>query len=134
MTDATPNEAWSEEPYAYLTTIGRRTGRPHRIEIWFAVHEGRIYLMSGGRDRSDWVRNVMANGRVSIEIGGDTYEGMARVVTPDEDDDRLARDLLVEKYATPGNPLANWKKRSLPVVVEFPNVGASGTVNEGGAQ
>src|SRR5699024_1489822 len=104
VTDAAPLEEVADEPYAHLTTIGRRTGEPHRIEIWFAVHEGCIYLMSGGRDRSDWVRNVMANGQVRIEVGGETFAGTARVVMPDEDDDRLARDLLVEKYATPGNP------------------------------
>jgi len=42
--------------YVYLTTTGRRTGRPHTIEIWYAVQDGRIYLMAGGRDRADWVR------------------------------------------------------------------------------
>jgi hypothetical protein len=62
VSDVTSLATWADEPYAYLTTIGRRTGEPHRIEIWFAVHEGRVYLMSGGRDRADWVRNVMANG------------------------------------------------------------------------
>jgi deazaflavin-dependent oxidoreductase (nitroreductase family) len=119
VSDVTSLATWADEPYAYLTTIGRRTGEPHRIEIWFAVHEGRIYLMSGGRDRADWVRNVMANGQVRVEVGGETYAGTARVVAADTDEDRLARELLVDKYATPGNPLADWKKRSLPVVIEF---------------
>ncbi len=58
MTEATrgPQQwlaRWAGEPYAYLTTIGRRTGRPHRIEIWFAAQEGRMYLLAGGRERSD---------------------------------------------------------------------------------
>lgn len=119
MTDATPLETWAGEPYAYLTTIGRRTGQLHRIEIWFAVHNGRIYLMSGGRDRSDWVKNVMADGQVWIELGGQTWPGMARVVPADSEEDSLARNLLVEKYATPGNPLDDWKERSLPLVIEF---------------
>ena len=38
--------------YFYLTTTGRRTGRQHRIEIWFGMHGSSIYLLSG-RDRSD---------------------------------------------------------------------------------
>ena len=33
-----------DEPLLYLTTIGHRTGRPHRIEIWFAAHGGRPWL------------------------------------------------------------------------------------------
>ena len=109
------------EPYAYLTTIGRRTGRPHRIEIWFAVEDGRMYLMSGGRDRSDWLRNIQENPRVAIELGDATVDGIARIVEPWTGEDARARDLLVEKYATHGNPLDNWKRRSLPVVIEFPD-------------
>lgn len=124
MTDADSDvTSWLDEraglPYAYLTTIGRRTGQLHRIEIWFAVHNGRIYLMSGGRDRSDWVKNVMADGQVWIELDGQTRPGTARAVPADSEEDRLARNLLVEKYATPGNPLENWKKWSLPLVIEF---------------
>lgn len=42
---------FSTEEFAYLTTIGRSSGKPHRIQIWFAVDNGRVYLMSGGRDR-----------------------------------------------------------------------------------
>lgn len=111
---------WADTPFAYLTTIGRRTGRPHRIEIWFSVQDGRIYLLSGGRDRADWVRNLQQNPRVTVELGDETHPGVARVLGPDTDEDQLARELLVAKYATPGNPLADWKQRSLSVVVEFP--------------
>jgi deazaflavin-dependent oxidoreductase (nitroreductase family) len=134
VTDAIHLETFAGEPYAYLTTIGRRTGEPHRIEIWFAVHDGRVYLMSGGRDRADWVRNVMANGQVRFEVGGETYAGSARVVSADEDDDRLARELLVARYATTEDPLADWKKRSLPVVIEFPDAGAGRSQEEGSAR
>src|SRR5919198_4125925 len=45
----------AELDYAYLTTTGRVTGRPHEIEIWFALHAGTVYVLSGGGDRSDWV-------------------------------------------------------------------------------
>src|SRR5690606_11478240 len=55
---------YANKPYAYLTTTGRRTGQPHRIEIWFGVDEGRMYLLAGGRERSDWVRNLLANAHV----------------------------------------------------------------------
>jgi hypothetical protein len=46
------------EPYAYLTTRGRRTGRAHRIELWFVVRRGAVYFTAGGRDRADWGRNL----------------------------------------------------------------------------
>lgn len=114
-------ERWASKPYAYLTTIGRRTGRPHRIEIWFAAEDGRMYLMSGGRDRSDWVRNLQANPQVTVELGDEMHAGTARVLQADSDEDQRARELLVAKYATPGNTLGDWKRRSLPVVIEFPD-------------
>lgn len=34
--------------YCYLTTTGRHTGTPHRIEIWFSLHDGIVYILSGG--------------------------------------------------------------------------------------
>lgn len=111
---------WASAPYAYLTTIGRRTGHPHRIEIWFATQDGRVYLLAGGRDRSDWVRNLQANPQVTVEIGDESHAGIARILEEGTAEDRLARDLLVEKYATPSNALTDWKWRSLPVVIEFP--------------
>ncbi len=123
MTDTTQAvhewlERWASEPYAYLTTNGRQTGRPHRIEIWFAVQDGAMYLMSGGRDRSDWVKNLQVNADVSVELGGETYSGMAQVVEPDTVEDRRARELLVEKYRE-GNNLDDWGRDSLPIVIRF---------------
>ena len=113
-------ERWSSEPYLYLTTTGRRTGRPHRIEIWFAAQDGRLYLLSGGRERSDWVRNLQANPEVTIELGYETRVGVARVLQVKTAEDHLARKLLVGKYATSANALDGWKRRSLPVAIEFP--------------
>lgn len=111
-------ERWASEPYAYLTTIGRRTGRPHRIEIWFGVEEGRVFLMSGGRDRADWVRNLQANPRLELELGDGMYSGLARMLEDGTSDDQRARDLLVGKYQQ-GSELEEWGRTSLAIVVEF---------------
>lgn len=105
---------WADLPYAYLTTIGRQTGKPHRVEIWFAIDQGAVYLLSGGRDRSDWVRNLQANPNVTIELGSETFSGIAEVLAPDTPDDRLARELLVRKYQQ-GNDLESWGRTSLPI-------------------
>ena len=115
---------WASEPYAYLTTIGRRTGRPHRIEIWFATQDGRMYLLSGGRERSDWVRNILANPRVTVELGDETHAGVARVLQPGAVEDQRARELLVGKYRA-GDNLDEWGRTALPVVIEFPADGDS---------
>jgi len=112
---------WASAPVLYLTTIGRRTGRPHRIEIWFAVHNGRIYLLSGGRDRSDWVRNILANPQVTVELAGERHTGLASVLLKGSPEDRLARQLLITKYRSAEDDLAEWGARSLAVRVAFPD-------------
>jgi deazaflavin-dependent oxidoreductase (nitroreductase family) len=43
-----------------ITTIGRRSGRPRRIEIWFHRVNGRFYI-TGIPGRRDWYANVLAN-------------------------------------------------------------------------
>ncbi len=68
--------------FLYLTTTGRRSGEPHEIEIWFVEHEGRYYLVSEQRERSDWVQNILHNPRVSFWVGGQTYQGNGRAIDP----------------------------------------------------
>lgn len=106
------------ESYAYLTTIGRRSGGPHRIEIWFGVDDGRMYLLAGGRERADWVRNLRANPWVTVELGDEKHPGVARVLEPSTVEDQRARELLVGKYRQRDN-LDEWGRNSLPVVIEF---------------
>jgi deazaflavin-dependent oxidoreductase (nitroreductase family) len=43
-----------------ITTTGRRSGRPRRIETWFYNVDGRIFL-SGTPGRRDWYANLAAN-------------------------------------------------------------------------
>jgi hypothetical protein len=75
--------------------------------------------MSGGRDHADWVRNLLADGHVTIELGDDSREGIATVISAGTTEDRLARELLVAKYATGANPLEDWKQRSLAIRIVF---------------
>jgi deazaflavin-dependent oxidoreductase (nitroreductase family) len=105
--------------YCYLTTSGRRSGRPHRVEIWFALGQDAVYLLSGGGDGSDWVRNLILSPDVILEIGDDNRKGTARIVT-DADEDALARRLLLEKYRPRyRGDLREWGRTSLPVAIDL---------------
>jgi deazaflavin-dependent oxidoreductase (nitroreductase family) len=115
---------WASEPVLYLTTRGRRTGQPHRIEIWFAAQDGRLYLLAGGRERADWVRNLQATPGVTVELGNETHVGVARVLAPGTPEDQRARELLLGKYADAEDDLDEWGKTALPVVIEFPGEAA----------
>lgn len=105
--------------YCYLTTTGRRSGRPHRIEIWYAAEGDRLHLLAGGGRSSDWVRNLVADPEVRVEIGDRSRPGTARVVEGGPDDERT-RTLVYEKYAPRyDGDLTAWRQRALPVIIDL---------------
>ena len=115
-----PFERLADEDFCYLTTVGRRTGKAHTIEIWFALRDGRLYLLSGGGDRADWVRNLRKTRAVRVRVGTRTVAANAREIkAPDED--ALARQLLDEKYMgwKPGKRLSSWARNALPVAIDL---------------
>lgn len=57
------------EPFLYLTTTGRRTGNPHSIEIWYVDYGGAFYLCAGGKEKTHWALNILANQQVTFSVG-----------------------------------------------------------------
>jgi deazaflavin-dependent oxidoreductase (nitroreductase family) len=110
----------TDPQFCYVTTRGRVTGNPHEIEIWFAREDGAptIYMLAGGRDRSDWVRNIQAEPKVTVRIDQDTVDGTGRAVDPTTDEDALARRLLDEKYGHTMD-LTSWLQEALPVAIDL---------------
>lgn len=110
--------------YCYVTTTGRRSGSPHTIEIWFALRGDRVFLLSGGADRSDWVKNLGEHPTVGLRIGDrDMIATAAPVIVPEEDE--LARRLLVEKYQPRyADDLSEWGRTALVIVIELPEPAA----------
>jgi deazaflavin-dependent oxidoreductase (nitroreductase family) len=107
--------------FCYLTTTGRITGSPHRIEIWFAMADQTVYLMAGDRDRSDWVRNLMISPDVVLEIGDRKRSTRARVVDESSDEDAAVRRLMLEKYGDrDGGDLSTWGRTALVVAIDWP--------------
>jgi deazaflavin-dependent oxidoreductase (nitroreductase family) len=64
-----------------LTHYGRKSGKPYQVTIWFTVDDDHINLQTMSMQRQ-WPRNVLANGRVSLRIGDETFEGTATPVEP----------------------------------------------------
>lgn len=109
-------------PYAYLTTTGRVSGAPHRIEIWFVRSGDTIYFLAGDRDRSDWVRNLMVSPTVVLEIGDRKRTTKARVVDAGLPEDALARRAMLEKYQrSSADDLSSWGRTALVVAVDWPS-------------
>jgi deazaflavin-dependent oxidoreductase (nitroreductase family) len=111
--------ASATEDFCYLTTRGRVTGQPHEIEIWFAADGATLYMLSGGGDRSDWVRNLCAEPKVTVRIRDTTYDASARVIA-DATEERHARTLVFDKYQ-PRNKgsLERWRESALPIAFDL---------------
>jgi deazaflavin-dependent oxidoreductase (nitroreductase family) len=116
---AKTRERLEDEDFCYLTTTGRKTGLPREIEIWFALQDRILYMLSGGRDRSAWVRNIQKDPSVTIRIASTHLTGTARIVTAGTED-QLARRLLLEKYQPrDSSDLEHWGETALPVAVDL---------------
>ena len=111
----------------YLETTGRSTGKPRVVEIWFAVEGTTIYLLSGGRERAHWVRNLQADPRARLRVQGRTYP-VAAAFVEGTSEDPTARRVLAAKYQgwQDGAPLSRWARESLPVALRLdPDVAAA---------
>jgi deazaflavin-dependent oxidoreductase (nitroreductase family) len=107
------------EDFCYLTTRGRVSGRPHTIEIWFALNGHTLYMLSGGMDGSDWVKNALRLPDVMVRIKDRVIAGKARVVK-DAGEDALARRLVLEKYEKSSeDDLTEWSRSALAVAADL---------------
>ena len=109
----------AEENFCYLTTTGRVSGRSHTIEIWFALNGQTLYMLSGGRDKSDWVKNALHTPAVQVKINNTILSGQARLVNNSEED-AVARKLVFEKYVPrSSDDLVDWSRTSLPIAIDI---------------
>ncbi len=86
-----------------ITTIGRRTGQPRRIEMVFHAIGGRIFI--SGMPRADreraWLKNLRADPRFTFHLKGAVaadLPAMARIVT-----DESERRAILEHVARAWN-------------------------------
>ena len=70
----------AHEKVLYLTTVGRKTGKPRTIEIWFVMSQQRIYILAEHGLRAQWVRNVQADPDVTVQIGRRRLSARGRVL------------------------------------------------------
>ena len=113
-------ESLSREQFSYLTTAGRASGRPHEIEIWFALDGSKLYMLAGNH-RSDWVRNIDHTPRVTVRIAGRIMQGHGRRVEIGSREEERARVLVGTKYGEwrPGRTRTGWTWEALPMAVDL---------------
>ena len=96
-----------------ITTIGRRTGQPRRVEIVFHNLDGRIYIsgMPSGRRRA-WLANLESDDRFTFHLKRTVSADLparARIVT----DEAERRAVLAEIIRTA------WHDQDLEAMVRY---------------
>ena len=92
-------QALNRESLVHLTVIGRKSGKPHTVKIWFATDpaKGRVYVTSARGADAQWVKNLRKNSQVAVKIGEASFTGTAVW----RDDDHVRTEvipLFLRKY------------------------------------
>ncbi len=103
MTDTTMHAAFPNldgHEFMNLTTF-RKSGQPVVTTVWFAAHDGKVYVTTQGG--SGKAKRIRATHRVTVapstrigEVLGESADGTGRVLPAD--DTALAHEVLLKKY------------------------------------
>ncbi len=77
-----------------LTTIGRVSGKRRTVKLRLVFYEGKFYA-SRKNTNGDWVKNIVINPSVMLDLYGEKIEGRAELVK----DEKLSRKISELKYS-----------------------------------
>lgn len=81
-----------------LTTIGRKSGTPRSVTIWFVIADPRrMHVQHSSRAKAHWYQNLLKNPDVQMDFGDGPIKGRARPVTDTGEIDAILR-LVRKKY------------------------------------
>ena len=87
MDEQIRNALKGKEVVIDITTTGRRSGQPRRVEIWFHNIDGRI-IITGTPGPRNWLANLAVNPKFTFHLKGTVRADLparARLITdPDE--------------------------------------------------
>jgi deazaflavin-dependent oxidoreductase (nitroreductase family) len=66
--DSAIKQAMDRGGIADITTIGRKTGLPRRVEIYFHQFDGEYYLTGRPGFKRDWEANIKANPQFTLHL------------------------------------------------------------------
>lgn len=102
-----------------ITTIGRKTKKQRRIEIWFHNVDGRIFI-SGLPGRRSWYANLLANSKFTFHLKGSVRADLpatANAVVNQAERRKIISKILGEEGSR--KDLEAWMKGSPLVEVLF---------------
>jgi len=107
---------WEGRPLLLLTTTGAKSGQRRTSPTMYLPDGGRLLVFAskgGAPTNPDWYHNLLAHPQVTVEVGSETYEANATVLTGEE------RDRLFAKQAGLYPQFAEYQTkttRKIPVI------------------
>src|SRR3954471_3809664 len=98
--------ALADDPTIDITTTGRRTGEPRRIEIWMLDVDGQFYI-TGTPGPRDWLANLAADPGLLVHLKRRAHVDLHARATPVTD--AATRRRVVEHLS------AVWYRGQAPV-------------------
>lgn len=80
---------WESRPLLLLTTTGAKSGQRRTTPVIYLLQEGRLFVFAskgGAPTHPAWYYNLLAHPGVTVEIGDQTYQAIAKPVTGAERD------------------------------------------------
>ena len=79
--DERVQQALQQDRVIDITTVGRKSGRPRRKEIWFHNLDGRLYI-TGRPGPRDWYSNMLANPDFTFHLKQSAQADLPARATP----------------------------------------------------
>lgn len=92
-------QALDQDETIDITTIGRKSGRPKRMEIWFRRGAGRTYI-TGTPGARDWYANLLAEPRFTFHLKESVQADLSARAQPITD--------LAERRRILADPVMRW--------------------------
>lgn len=118
--DSNIRQALERDRTIDITTIGRNSGQPRRVEIWFHNVGGRIFI-SGTPGTRSWYANMLADPNMTFHLKGSVQADLPARARPiiDEAERRQVLPGIFEKIERPLSELDAWVESSPLVEIEF---------------
>jgi deazaflavin-dependent oxidoreductase (nitroreductase family) len=107
---------WEGRPLLLLTTIGAKSGQHRTTPVMYLREGGHLYIFAskaGASTHPGWYHNLLAHPEVTIELGDDKFNAIAKPVT------REARDQIYARWARRYPQFREYQEkttRKIPVV------------------
>jgi deazaflavin-dependent oxidoreductase (nitroreductase family) len=97
--DAQIERALQTDGLIDMTTVGRKSGTPHKIEIAFHNFDGVLYI-TGSPGSRDWYANLLANPQFTFHLKQSAQADIPATATPitDEAERRRVLSKVVAKW------------------------------------